>query len=114
MKPLPVRGGNGWITEGKDDLGIGKADAVSKAIFSTQPGNLSPVVQVGNYYYIFKVEEKKPERMRDYQEVQEWVKNDYLNNKMKIAYQNLLEQMLTSSEVKLYPHIITEEGSPSP
>ena len=105
---------NGWITDGKDDLGIGKADEISKAIFSTQPGNLSPVVTVGNYYYIFKVEEKKPERLRDYQEVQEWVKNDYLNNKMKIAYQNLLEQMLTSSEVKLYPHIITEEGSLSP
>ena len=105
---------NGWITEGKDDLGIGKADEVSKAIFSTQPGNLSPAVKAGNYYYIFKVEEKKPERLRNYKEVQEWVKNDYLNNKMKIAYQNLLEQMLTSSEVKLYPHIITEEGSPSP
>ena len=105
---------NGWITDGKDDLGIGKVDEISKAIFSTQPGNLSPAVKVGNYYYIFKVEEKKPERLRDYQEVQEWVKNDYLNNKMKIAYQNLLEQMLTSSEVKLYPHIITEEGSPSP
>ena len=104
----------GWITDGKDDLGIGKADEISKAIFSTQPDTLSPIVKVGNYYYIFKVEEKKPERLRNYQEVQEWVKNDYLNNKMKIAYQNLLEQMLTSSEVKLYPHIITEEGSPSP
>ena len=105
---------NGWITEGKDDLGIGKVDAVSKAIFSTPPGALSPIVKAGNFFYIFKVEEKKPERLRDYQEVQEWVKNDYLNNKMKIAYQNLLEQMLTSSEVKLYPHIITEEGFPSP
>ncbi len=34
----------GWITDGKDDLGIGKADEISKAIFSTQPGNLSPAV----------------------------------------------------------------------
>ena len=115
-EPTAKEGGkwNGWITEGKDDLGIGKADEVSKAVFSSLPGTISPIVKAGNYYYIFKVEEKKPEQLRNYKEVQEWVKNDYLNNKMKIAYQNLLEQMLTSSEVKLYPHIITEEGSPSP
>jgi len=109
------RGGKweGWITEGKDDLGIGNVDEVSKAIFSTSPGSISPVVKTGDYYYIFKIDEKKPERMRDYEEVREWVKNDYMNNKMKIAYQNLLEQVLASSEVKLYPHIITEEDNSS-
>ena len=103
----------GWITEGKDDLGIGNVDEVSQAIFSTPPGNISPVVRAGNYYYIFKVEAKKPERMRDYEEVREWVNNDYMNHKMKIAYQNLLEQVLTSSEVKLFPQVITEEETSS-
>jgi len=109
------RGGKweGWITEGKDDLGIGNVDEVSKAIFSTSPGSISPIVKTGDYYYIFKIDEKKPEHMRDYEEVREWVKNDYMNNKMKIAYQNLLEQVLASSEVKLYPHIITEEDNSS-
>jgi len=101
----------GWITEGRDDLGIGNVDEVSKAIFTTSPGNVSPIVKAGDYYYIFKVEEKKPERMRNYEEVKEWVKNDYKNNKMKIAYQNLLEQVLKSSEVKLFPQVITEEGT---
>ena len=109
------RGGKweGWITEGKDDLGIGNVDEVSKTIFSTPPGNISPIVKAGNYYYIFKVEEKKPERMRDYEEVREWVNNDYMNHKMKIAYQNLLEQVLRSSEVKLFPQVITEEETSS-
>jgi parvulin-like peptidyl-prolyl isomerase len=99
----------GWITEGKDDLGIGNVDEVSKAIFSTAPGRIAPLVKAGNYYYIFKVDEKKPERIRDYGEVQEWVKNDYLNNKMQIAYQNLLKQTLASAEVTLYPQAITDE-----
>lgn len=109
------RGGEweGWITEGKDDLGVGNIDEVSKAIFATSPGNISPIVKAGNYCYIFKIEKKKPERMRDYKEVREWVNNDYMNHKMKIAYQNLLKQVLTSSEVKLYPQVITEEGTPS-
>jgi len=49
--------------------------------------------------------------MREYEEVQEWVNNDYTNHKMKIGYQNLLEQVLTSSEVKLYPQAITEEDT---
>ena len=101
----------GWVTEGKDDLGIGNVDEVSKAIFATAPGHCAPPVKAGNYYYIFKVDEKKPERSRDYGEVQEWVKNDYLNNKMQIAYQNLLKQILASSEVKLYPQVITDEGT---
>ena len=109
------RGGEwkGWVTEGKDDLGIGNIDEVSKAIFSTSPGSISPIVKAGNYYYIFKIEELKPERMRDYAEVREWVHNDYMNHKMKIAYQNLLKQVLESSEVKLYPEAITEEDTSS-
>ena len=109
------RGGEweGWVTEGKDDLGIGNTDEVSKSIFSTSPGNISPIVKAGDYYYIFKVEELKPERMRDYAEVREWVNNDYTSHKMKIAYQDLLKQVLTSSEVKLYPKVINEEDSSS-
>ncbi|MBW2183654.1 MAG: peptidyl-prolyl cis-trans isomerase [Deltaproteobacteria bacterium] len=109
------RGGEweGWISKGKDDLGIGNIDEVSKAIFSASPGSISPIVKAGNYYYIFKVEELKPERMREYAEVKEWVNNDYMNHKMKIAYQNLLKQVLESSEVKLYPEVITEEDTSS-
>jgi len=105
---------DGWITDGTDSLGIGNVAEISKALFSTPQGTIAPVIPVGDYYYIFKIEEKKPERLRDYEEVKEWVKNDYLNNKMKIAYQRLLEQMVTSSEVKLYPQVITEEGISSP
>ena len=104
---------DGWITDGKDSLGIGNVAQISEAIFSSPQGTIAPVIPVGDYYYIFKIEEKRPERMRDYEEVKEWVKNDYLNNKLKIAYQHLLEQMITSSEVKLYPQVITEEGTPS-
>jgi len=104
---------NSWVTAGKDDLGIGNVAEVSRAIFSTSPGDISPVVKAGDYYYIFKIDEKKPERMRNYEEVEEWVRNDYMEHKMKVAYQNLLEQVLASSEVKLYPHIITEEETPS-
>jgi parvulin-like peptidyl-prolyl isomerase len=109
------RGGEweGWVSEGKDDLGLGNIDEVSKAIFSASPGSISPIVKAGNYYYIFKVEELKPERMREYAEVKEWVNNDYMNHKMKIAYQNLLKQVLESSEVKLYPEVITEEDTSS-
>jgi peptidyl-prolyl cis-trans isomerase C len=102
-----------WITEGKDDLGIGNADKVSNAIFSTSPGAVSPIVKAGDYFYLFKVAEKKPERMRGYEEVRDWVNNDYTNHKMKIGYQNLLEQVLTSSEVQLYPQAITEEETTS-
>ena len=65
-------------------------------------------------FYIFKVEEKKPERIRNYEEVREWVKNDYVKDKMNIAYQKLLEETLNTAEVKLYPRVIAGEESSSP
>ena len=71
-------------------------------------------MKAGDYYYIFKVEEKKPERIRNYEEVREWVKNDYVKDKMNIAYQKLLEETLNTAEVKLYPRVIAGEESSSP
>ena len=41
----------------------------------------------------------------------ERVKNDYYMQKLKISYQNLMEQILKTSEVKLFPEAITGEGS---
>lgn len=115
-KATAVKGGQreGWVTEGSNDLGIGSVQEVSKAIFSTDAGGVSPPVRSGSDYYLFKVEEKKPGRTRGYEEVKELVRNDYMNAKMTSVYQQLVEQMLGSTEVKLYPEVITEEESAHP
>jgi peptidyl-prolyl cis-trans isomerase C len=102
---------NHWIKEGEDDLGIGNVKEVSKAIFTSDLGKIAPVVKAGEYYYIIRVDEKRPEKMRTFEECLEKVKNDYYLKKLQIAHQNLLEQVLKSSEVKLYPEGIKGEES---
>jgi parvulin-like peptidyl-prolyl isomerase len=101
---------SGWVRKGEDDLGIGNTEEVSRVLFATKKGEITLPVEAGGYYYIFRVDEKRPEKMPAFKESRERVKNDYYMQKLKISYQNLLDQILKSSEVKLYPEAFTGEG----
>lgn len=102
---------NGWVRKGEDDLGIGNVKEVSHILFTTKKGSITPPVEAGGYYYIFRVEEKRSEKMPAFEESIERVKNDYFMQKLKISYQNLLDQILKTSEIKLFPEVITGEDS---
>ena len=43
-----------------------------------------------------------PEKMRTYEEVKERVANDYSQRKQQIALQDLMKEIMSSSEVKVY------------
>ena len=45
-----------------------------------------------------------------FEESAERVQNDYYMQKLKTSYQNLLDQILKSSEVKLYPEVLAGKG----
>ncbi len=102
---------NGWVRKGEDDLGIGNVDEVSRILFATNKGAITSSVEAGGYYYIFRVEEKRDEKTPEFTDVVERVKNDYYMQKLKISYQNLLDQILKSAEVKLFPEALTGEES---
>jgi peptidyl-prolyl cis-trans isomerase C len=102
---------NGWVRKGEDDLGIGNVKEVSNVLFSAIKGKLSQPVEAGGYYYVFRVEEKRPAKTQTFQEVAERVKNDYFMKKAQIAHKNLLEQILKTSEVKLFPEALPEGES---
>ena len=113
-KPTAENGGAfpGWVRKGEDDLGIGNREEVSRVLFSAQPGDFTPPVEAGGYYYIFRIEEHRPERMPEFTEVSERVKNDYFMQKLKASYQDLLDRTLQSAQVTLYPEALAEEGTP--
>jgi parvulin-like peptidyl-prolyl isomerase len=98
----------GWVVDGEDSLGIGYVDEVSKAIFSLKKGEVSDPVEIGKYFYIFRMDDYKPARDREFEEVKEQVARDYYASKLKKAYQALLDQVLKTEEVKLYPEVILE------
>jgi len=96
-----------WVRRGEDDLGIGNAEVVSKALFSAEKGEVTAPIEAGEYYYLFRVEEKRPEKVPPFEDRKEQVQNDYFMEKLQVHYQNLLEQILENSEVKLFPEAFT-------
>ena len=97
---------NGWVVDGQDSLGIGYVDTISKALFSLKKGEWTDAVDVGGAYYIFRMEEYQPARDRSFEEVQQQVAADYYSQKLSRAYQKLIDQVLRTEEVKLYPEAL--------
>lgn len=94
-----------WVRKGEDDLGIGNAEAVTEALFAVSPGEITAPVEAGGYYYLFRVEEKRDAKIPTFTESRERVRNDYFMEKLQANYQSLLEQILKSSDVKLFPEV---------
>jgi parvulin-like peptidyl-prolyl isomerase len=99
-----------WVRKGEDDLGIGNVDKISKVLFSAKKGEITSPIEVDGYYYLFRIEEKRPEKVPSFEDVKERVGNDYFMQKLQSSYQSLLEQILKNSEVKLFPEVF-EGGS---
>ena len=94
-----------WIRKGEDDLGIGSVEKVSEVLFSAKKGEVTSPVEAGGYYYLFRIEDKRPKKVPPFEEVKERVGNDYFMQKLQSNYQSLLEQILKNSEVKLFPEV---------
>jgi tetratricopeptide (TPR) repeat protein len=99
----------GWVRKGEDDLGIGSAEAVSKALFNAKKGETTQPVQAGESWFIFRIEDTRPGKAVTYDEVKDRVKNDYSMQKLKSTYKALLDQILKSSDVKLHLEAVTGE-----
>ncbi len=97
----------GWVRKGRDDLGIGSAEAVSRALFAAEKGALVQPVQAGESWYVFRIDETRPARAVSYEEARDRAQNDYSRQKLQTAYQALLEKTLKSSEVKLHLEALT-------
>ncbi len=60
---MKERGDEGWIERGAYRL-----EKVEKAVWSVQPGQVTPVVQDGSAFYIAKLEARKMGRVRPFEE----------------------------------------------
>lgn len=99
----------GWVRKGRDDLGIGGVEAVTQALFAAKKGAFTQPVQAGEAWYVFRIDETRPAQAVGYEEAKDRVKNDYSMRKLQAAYQALLDQTLTSAEVKLHLEALTAE-----
>jgi len=97
-----------WVVDGEDTLGIGYVDKVCEAVFSLSEGEISDIVEIGDAYYIFRLDDYQPARERSFEEVQKEVAADYYARKLSSAYEKLLDQVLRTEEVTLYPEQLSK------
>ncbi len=107
-EPTRGRGGQfpGWVTRGRDSLGIGEVPSVSDAIFGLSLGKTSSPIKVGDYYYIFQLDKHDPEKQKTLDEIKPRVEHDYSSVKFQYAYQDLIQTTLKAEDVKLYPEAL--------
>lgn len=80
--------------------GIGDAEEINQAIFAASaPTVLAQAFQTDQGWEIVKVEEKRPERQRSYEEVQQQVMQELLRRKQQEVQQDYIQEMMDRHNV---------------
>lgn len=86
--PNPDRGGDlGFVKRGQ------MLEAIEDVVFNLEGGQISEVIKTQLGYHIFKVEEKKPERMKEFNEVKDEIEKRLFFEKGKKRYQEWIEEL---------------------
>ena len=95
-----IKGGEmGYIKRGEVSANI------ENIIFSLNPGKISGWIETGTGFYLFKVEERLPARMLDFNAAQDQIKTALFNQKMSEKFDKWVAQL----KEKAYIEIIQEE-----
>lgn len=86
-------------------------------VFSLRPNEISPIVESPYGYHIFKVTQKKNQRVLFLDSVKEEIRHSLLSEKLRSAYQEYLAVL--SQELKIEKHLenlffsyVTDQGGP--
>ncbi len=91
-----VGGDWGWIQ--RDTLN----EQLSRIAFSLKAGEISPVVQLGDSYYIMLVESRKPTRTKPLNEVKEEIERSLIQDERIRAQDRWLETLRKTAYIKLF------------
>lgn len=95
--PEAQNGGDlGWLTRGR------MTPALENAVFGLEPNKLSEVVETPQGYEIVKVAEKKTERQRPLEEVEENIKNSLLARKRNEKRRDVLRTLKVDAKVEQF------------
>jgi len=94
---------SGWVRKGGYISGIGYSEEATGFIFSTDPNNLvSEPVKTDKGYHIIKVRARKPERQKDFEEVQMEVFRTLREQKEREVQEALIEELKAGYNVVIH------------
>jgi peptidyl-prolyl cis-trans isomerase C len=82
--------------------GLGEIEADLDELFTVSVGDISDVLQIGEKYYRFMIQEKQDATKRTFDEVKERVQQDLRMQKQQARMQELLKSVLEEQEVEIY------------
>ena len=83
----------GWFSRDK------MVPAIAEAAFSMQPGEISDVVCSNHGYHLVQLEERKPERVRDFDEAKKEIREHLWNDQKNQAIGKMVDEMKTAAEI---------------
>jgi len=93
----------GWINRGQSYIsGIGEAKEVIEGLFLKEKGEYSDPLKIKDKFYIFSIEDKKPKRVKTFDEVKSRAEHEYRMQKKRSITDSLLRGALEEQEVKIF------------
>lgn len=99
-----------WIEEGLDPSGMGDPGRLWQALVNRAQGEVTEPIRVNRSYYLFQVVSHRPKKALSLEEARKQVEADLYRERVEKAYQELIQQALQGSEVKLFPEKLQEEA----
>jgi len=94
--PSAVQGGDlGYLTRGTI------IPEIEEVVFALELEELSEIIKTDFGFHILKITEKKPETVKTLEEVKEDIIQTLLPDKQKEAFENLLEELKSKSEIEI-------------
>jgi parvulin-like peptidyl-prolyl isomerase len=98
-----------WIEQGLDPTGLGDPARLWEALANQEEGEVTEPIQANDMYYLFQIASRRPPRAHSLEEARKQVETDLYKERVEKAYQELIQQALRASEVKLFPERIHQD-----
>jgi len=103
-----------WIEEGMDPTGMGDPGALWEALSSRREGEIVGPLTSGENGFLLQVESRRPPRNPGLEEIRRQVEQDLYRERVETATQELVQQALQVSDVKLFPEVFGKAGKEPP
>ena len=95
-----------WIEEGMDPTGMGDPGKLWVTLSGKKEGDLCGPVMTDEAGYLFRIEARRAPRSPSLEEVQSRVQQDLNRERVEKTYQELIQQALQGSDVKLFLEVV--------